>query len=66
MTIFFMEPVYANALHPAVGVSGYKTKTVMLTLGVVGAVIAPVLAAIGASAALVTDCKIEVERMERK
>jgi hypothetical protein len=33
-----------------------------LTVGVVGAVFAPVLAAVGAIAALVTDCRIEVER----
>ena len=33
-----------------------------LTLGVVGAVIAPMLAAIGAIAALVTECTISVER----
>jgi len=33
-----------------------------LTVGVVGAVFAPMLAAIGAIAALVTDCTIEVER----
>ena len=33
-----------------------------LTLGVVGAVIAPVLAAVGAIAALVTECTITVER----
>ena len=33
-----------------------------LTLGVVGAVLAPALAAVGAIAALVTDCTIEVER----
>jgi len=33
-----------------------------LTIGVVGAVLAPVVAAIGAVAALVTDCTIEVER----
>jgi hypothetical protein len=37
-----------------------------LTLGVVGAVLAPVLAAIGAIAALVTDCSIEVEREGKK
>ena len=37
-----------------------------LTLGVVGAMIAPVLAAIGAIAALVTDCTIEVERVGKK
>jgi uncharacterized integral membrane protein len=33
-----------------------------LTIGVVGAVLAPPLAAIGAVAALVTECTIEVER----
>jgi hypothetical protein len=33
-----------------------------LTVGVVGAVLAPVLAAIGAIAALLTDCTIDVER----
>lgn len=35
-----------------------------LTLGVVGAALAPALAAIGAITALVTDCAIEVERAE--
>jgi len=33
-----------------------------LTIGVVGAVIAPVLAAVGAIAALVAECTITVER----
>lgn len=33
-----------------------------LTLGVVGAMLAPVLAAVGAIAALVTECSITVER----
>ncbi len=33
-----------------------------LTAGVVGAVFAPVLAAVGALAALLTDCSIAVER----
>lgn len=35
-----------------------------LTIGVAGAVLAPWLAAIGAIAALVTDCSIEVERAD--
>ena len=35
-----------------------------LTFGVIGAVIAPVLAAIGAVAALLADCTIEVERLQ--
>ena len=37
-----------------------------LAIGVVGAVFAPILAAVGAIAALVNDCKIEVERVEKK
>lgn len=37
-----------------------------LTVGVVGIVIAPVLAAVGAIAALVTECTILVERTEDK
>jgi hypothetical protein len=34
-----------------------------LTIGVVGTVFAPVLAAVGTLAALLTDCTLEVERV---
>ena len=37
-----------------------------LTVGVVGALLAPVLAAIGAIVALLKDCTIEIERIDRK
>lgn len=37
-----------------------------LMVGVVGAVIAPVLAAIGAIIAVARDCRIEVERVDRQ
>lgn len=37
-----------------------------LTIGVVGAVLAPILAAVGAIAALVTECTIVVERADEK
>ncbi|HLE06236.1 MAG TPA: DUF4342 domain-containing protein [Candidatus Nanoarchaeia archaeon] len=37
---------------------------VPLTIGVVGTILAPVLAAIGALAALITNCTIEVIRKE--
>ena len=37
-----------------------------LTIGVVGTLIAPALAAVGAIAALVTDCTITVERSDSK
>jgi hypothetical protein len=37
-----------------------------LIVGVVGAVVAPILAAIGAIVALAKDCRIEVERVDRK
>lgn len=36
-----------------------------LMVGVVGAVLAPVLAAIGAIVALAKDCRIEVERVRK-
>jgi hypothetical protein len=35
-----------------------------MTIGVVGALLLPVLAAVGAVAALVTNCTIRVERRE--
>jgi hypothetical protein len=41
---------------------GKKMVVFPLTIGVVGAMIAPVLAAVGAIAALVTECTIKVER----
>ncbi len=44
--------------------SGHTVAKFPLTVGVVGALLAPVLAAVGAIAAIVTDCTIEVERRE--
>lgn len=41
---------------------GKEIASFPLTIGVVGAVLAPPLAAIGAIAALVTECTISVER----
>ena len=41
---------------------GNTVVEVPLTVGVVGAVFAPVLAAVGALAAMVTDCTIDIER----
>jgi hypothetical protein len=37
-----------------------------LTIGVIGAVLAPMLAAVGAIAALVTECTITAEREKNK
>lgn len=42
--------------------SGKEIMSFPLTLGVVGTVFAPVLAAVGAIAALITECTISVER----
>jgi hypothetical protein len=42
--------------------SGKELVSFPLTFGVVGAVIAPVLAAVGALAALIGECTISVER----
>jgi hypothetical protein len=44
--------------------SGKVLVELPLTIGVVGALLAPVLAAVGAIAALVTKCTIIVERRE--
>lgn len=44
------------------GKNGNVLVVIPLTIGVVGAVLAPVLAAVGAIAALVTECTITVER----
>lgn len=45
--------------------SGKELMSFPLTVGVVGAVFAPVLAAVGALAALIGECTITVEREEQ-
>ncbi len=42
--------------------TGKEIMSFPLTLGVVGAVLAPILAAVGALAALIGECTISVER----
>ncbi|HMG15818.1 MAG TPA: DUF4342 domain-containing protein [Saprospiraceae bacterium] len=44
--------------------AGKEIMSIPLTLGVVGLVLAPVLAAVGAMAALIGECSITVEREE--
>lgn len=44
--------------------SGKEWMSFPLTIGVVGAIVAPVLAAVGALAALIGECSITVEREE--
>ena len=51
-----------------IGIRDKEGKTIAefpLTIGVLGAVLAPPLAAIGAIAALVTECSIFVEREDK-
>jgi hypothetical protein len=48
------------------GKDGHTIVMFPLTFGVVGAVISPILAAVGAIAALVTECTISVEREDKK
>jgi hypothetical protein len=43
---------------------GKEVMNFPLTIGVVGVVLAPVLAAVGALAAIIGECSIEVEREE--
>ena len=51
-----------NVRRVVVKHEGRKVAEFPLTAGVVGAVLAPVLAAIGALVALMKDCTIEIER----
>jgi hypothetical protein len=44
---------------------GNKLLEIPLTLGVVGVVLLPVFAAVGALAALVANCTLEIERVEK-
>lgn len=44
---------------------GKEMMSFPLTLGVVGALLAPVLAAVGAAAALIGECTISVEREQK-
>jgi len=44
---------------------GNKLVEIPLTLGVVGVVLLPVFAAVGALAALVTECTLKIERVEK-
>lgn len=53
-----------NVRHIKIMQGGRTVVEFPLTVGVVGVVVAPVLAAVGALAALLTDCTIEVERVE--
>jgi hypothetical protein len=51
-----------NARRVVVKQRGKTIAEFPLTAGVIGAVIAPVAAAIGALSALISDCSIEVEK----
>ncbi len=44
---------------------GHVVAEFPLTVGVVGTVFAPLLVAIGALAAVITECSIEVERVQK-
>lgn len=52
-----------NARSIVIKQEGRRVAEFPLTIGVVGAVIAPVLAAVGALAAVISKCTIEVERV---
>jgi len=52
-----------NARSIVIKQEGRRIAEFPLTVGVVGAVLAPVLAAVGALAAVISKCTIEVERV---
>ena len=55
-----------NARRVVIKQKGRSVAEFPLTVGVVGAVLVPVLAAIGALVALLSECSIEVERVVPK
>lgn len=60
-----VKAIIAEGNVRKISVKNKDGKTVVelpLTIGVVGAALAPILAAVGAIAALVTECTIVVER----
>lgn len=54
-----------NVRHVVVKQGGRTVAEFPVTVGVVGAVFAPTLAAVGAVVAVLTDCTLEVERTEQ-
>jgi len=52
-----------NARHVRIRQKDHVVAEFPLTIGVVGLLAAPILAAVGALAALLTECTIEVERV---
>ncbi len=62
-----VKEIIAEGNARKITVKSKEGKTIVelpLTVGVVGAALAPLLAAVGAIAALVTECTIIVERSE--
>jgi hypothetical protein len=53
-----------NVRHVVIKQAGRTVAEFPITIGVVGAVFAPTLAAVGAVVAVLTDCTLEVERTE--
>ncbi len=63
-----VKEIIAEGNARKITVKNKEGKTIVelpLTIGVVGAALAPLLAAVGAIAALVTECTIVVEREEK-
>lgn len=53
-----------NVRHIIIRHDGHTMFEIPVTIGVVGAVVAPVLAAVGAAGALLAHCTIEVVRVD--
>lgn len=63
-----VKSIIAEGNVRGISVKNKEGKTIVelpLTIGIVGAALAPFLAAVGAIAALVTECTIVVEREEK-
>ncbi|MVZ64791.1 DUF4342 domain-containing protein [Sphingobacterium sp. DK4209] len=63
-----VKEIIAEGNVTKISISDKSGKDIMsfpVTLGVIGVVFAPIFAAVGALAALLTECKITVERSEK-
>ncbi len=63
-----VKEIIAEGNVTRISISDKSGKDIMsfpVTLGVIGVVFAPIFAAVGALAALLTECKITVERAEK-
>ena len=62
--MFITGAIPDNLINMPLTKKGKEIMSFPLTIGVVGAIVAPMLAAVGTVAALITECTLTVERVK--